>query len=217
MGIRIHKILGYGLTNVKSESYRIQDKRFNPNGIFGLDWEAREEKYTIKGFQTWLEKKLESTDLQWDEKADIQWQLKSLKEPKFYCLENLLIWNSDYGLSKVFCVIPSMHYGQWHRYDDSIDYHEETNSHRNQVNRCKKLKSIFPYSIYCDTRTGERKSFDLCLAFLSPHCDQEYYAQKLGFKSVKECRKYLKPSAPYSVRHLVEYCDIFSNPKTVLS
>lgn len=43
MGIRIHKILGYGLTNVKSESYRIQDKRFNPNGIFGLDWEARED------------------------------------------------------------------------------------------------------------------------------------------------------------------------------
>lgn len=54
MGIRIHKALGYGLTNIKTRSSKrrisITDTRFDPLGWFFSDYEDREDIWSLDGF-----------------------------------------------------------------------------------------------------------------------------------------------------------------------
>ena len=51
MGIRIHKVMGYGLTNVVCKKEKIVDPRFNPQGYLRSDSERQEEKWTFEKFK----------------------------------------------------------------------------------------------------------------------------------------------------------------------
>ena len=54
MGIRVHKALGWGLTDVKSREGAICDKRFSTYSILKGDYEKREEEFTYEKYLKWL-------------------------------------------------------------------------------------------------------------------------------------------------------------------
>jgi hypothetical protein len=121
----------------------------------------------------------------------------------------------------------------WRRYDDPIDYTEETQVFT-QVNRVISLsRGLYPWDFsYMDSRTGvvletEKRGQFIFLRELrkvsqeDPEKSQEFsevrrqLVEKLGFSSEEECEKFTVPIVPESVQYFCEFGKIFTDPLTV--
>lgn len=54
MGIRVHKMLGWGLTDVEVDGYRVTDQRINPKGIVADRWADDGRKWTTDDLLAWM-------------------------------------------------------------------------------------------------------------------------------------------------------------------
>ncbi len=218
MGIRVRKVLGYGLTDVKCKKNKIVDLRFNQNGFLCVDCEEREERWTLKKYIEWLENKAPAKD-DYNRKMNLVYAEEALKSKRdFY---DVLIHETEYGNPKIFCAIPFSKYKNWRRYDDDIDYIEESYLRKNkQINWAKKINGCpYPYIDFWDNRTG--RSVDAGLACLiyrsinSKRYPDHDIAEKLGFETRQECLDHLRPAPPYELITILEYCEIFSSPEVI--
>lgn len=148
MGIRIHKMLGYGLTDVRYEKYSMSDPRINL-----LDWESEQAEKTVADLLPFMEQR----DADYFLLGAMVNTDKSIK-PDMKLRDRCVVWNSEYGMGNVLCLIPPSCLRSWYRYDNILDYAEETYvPGREQHNYVKVLDSaIYPFIEYWDTRTGER-------------------------------------------------------------
>lgn len=221
MGIRVHKVLGYGLTDVVCESYRISDPRINPESKFVNDdlWDLEVEDY-----RDWLKEKSEGGR---DDLGNMDyWIMKERLEDsrgRKYSMSDSFVHQAEYGLDNVILLSPVTH-TDWRRFDDSIDYVEETYMRERgetQIDRVNVLPhGIYPYSsIYMDCRTGERLK--------DPHetlwrrrffhegitdSDRDGIAKVLGFENFEEANKVIAPIVPREIRDLAEYGELFLDP-----
>lgn len=156
MGIRIHKCLGYGISDLKADNnYRIDDPRIR----FEKFKELREKWYELKvqQLQEWavaekdkivaIYSKYEHPNLEMDD-FEYTWFLHDFKEraDQFSAYESL-VWQAEYGLPNVMLFVPPFH-KRWHRYDDTLDYCEETATRDDTQNRTISLTEkcgIYPY------------------------------------------------------------------------
>ena len=163
MGIRIHKVLGYGVDNLKhgKKGWDIEDPRIDAKKFQELHDEAYETG--VPEIIKWLKK--EKNDLVGFYKK--HHPSKVVEDKKYYDLDYTMflrgiedhadkkeisdfggsvIHDGEYGLPNVLMFVPPT-CPDWRRYDDAIDYHEET-GRGGQANWCKVLKSsgIFPWS-----------------------------------------------------------------------
>ena len=155
MGIRIHKVLGYGLTNIGIENGIINDPRFSASSVIAGDFEARED-YTNEGFLKFIEdkKKLYNPE---SRTYDFAWLNSYLKDNlNKIDFTRLFIHDAEYGLGNVFCCVPLMLFDQWYRYDDTIDYFESTCVKTpRQANHVDVIKEpLYPFLGFCDSRDG---------------------------------------------------------------
>lgn len=230
MGIRIHKMLGYALTDVVDGDPRI-------------NWDSKIFQYHSEGREV-LEEFLEFSDriskpysLSGIDKSMITSQLAAIdageKIPwnEKYDVQNSFAWGtSDGGLNNVFCIKP-VTCADWYRFDDIMDYVEENYIHspggvQDRVNVIP--HGHYPYSgIYMDKRTGERiKGYDInawVRAWTNlPAKEQKKimktdpslfddFSSGFGMTHV-EAVENVAPFVPEDVRNVADFMDVFTSP-----
>lgn len=254
MGIRVHKELGYGLVDLKVENFRIVDERINPEGILGEHgdrWESEawsREKYLEYLEQLAYHPREKSTSnmelLNQGKKLppyiemfgeDANWDLNNLETNPGWSPIDSVVHQAEFGLPNVLLIIPPCEEKEWRRYDDPIDYVEETQL-QVQVNRVVVLKQgLYPWDgLRMDSRsgkvfTGEEhqtltlfRRLTLSLKAEPPGEDEEKVArllqsiaEKLGFANREECEQFIAPVVPKSVQYLCQFAKIFRDWKTV--
>lgn len=222
MGIRVHKVLGYGLTDVKVRKYQIADGRINRKSPL-LDWNS---KATFDDYLDWLEQQpKDPMHFNMD-----TWFLHERKEPNFNLREltgetsprGLVHWGSEYMEKNVLLVRP-LTCKDWNRHDDPIDYIEEAHKYQNTpsgvVNWYREIpEGIFPYSSsWMNARTGDRVRDGITLWRIM-HWDgwDKFYdldkaAVDAGFIDAEDVKQNFVPVVPNEIRDLCEWGELFTN------
>ncbi|MFM9452533.1 hypothetical protein [Streptomyces europaeiscabiei] len=217
MGIRLNKVIGYGLTDVASLDGRIADPRIN-NGspwIYGQDPE--------QSYADWLKDRLTGDDT---DDLEIQLELAMLEARGGAAdAHRACAWErKDYRRGGALLVRP-VGYTNWHRYGDVIDTEEEYARHGAMVSRTLTLPDgIFPFSgLWMDARTGEQLK--------EPHASiwqrvarqpdgtrdrdraLDLMAKTLCFQDRAEAARSIVPFVPPEVRRICEWAQLFSSPE----
>jgi hypothetical protein len=203
MGIRIHKVLGYGLVDFKFENWKFVDERFNDIQPFIYD--ENPESWNISNYIKWL-KKFDTFDAKFE-------SISLKEEPSTENLADCFVHKGEYGDPNIFVIMPPVFRKQWRRYDDIIDYYGETQC----VNWHKVLyDGIQPYTgNFIDNRSGKEVVDGIAYFTFRNKKFKDELAKKLGFKDSRECDKYLTPKIPECVKYLCEYCNLFKDKSTV--
>lgn len=211
MGIRIHKVLGYGLPKCKyGKDPRVKNKDlFSGEGI----------RDVMSTFLKFLKiKEVDAVD-SFNIKLTIG-RLSDLK--KTYDMYNCIHYNY-YNLESKSpngpMVISLPHNENHRRYDDDIDYCECID----QADSVKIIPhGIYPYSgTYIDSRTGQRLTItDLDVGYwrVNEITSQNFEGCKdksWNFKTYKEFKKYTTPMIPPEIELFCECFDFFVDPLTV--
>lgn len=228
MGIRIHKILGYGLTDVVAdeENWDLRnDPRFDPDGwLFSHD----ENEFHHEGFTTHIKEKIETTDEDDHDRFSLRMLLHTLNETKkqdFYCGDGV-IHDMEYGDSNVIIFVPPGH-GDWQRYDSILDYYDPTNLDEDggiansviNINR-----PLWPYESYVNIKTMPPKRltgcrFELYTSMRSlgieKYLDPEKAFAELGVDNEEEFNKFIVPIIPIELIELIKYLKIFKNEEDI--
>jgi len=225
MGIRIHKRLGYGLTNVKAKDYTILDKRFNlQDGYFSN--RDDEDTYSIEGFTQHLEAAYER-DKKKQGSSMLAFDVHELKDRKgtkrYVSLCDLICHEGEFGLPRV--VMFSCLNKGWSRWDDIIDYVEETE--KGQKNKVKVLnRPIYPHEFWMHKDTGEQ-NFEFegktqpyhyirrAIEMGWDKYDWDKLKEVAGIGSLEEAKEKVVPGVPEFIVELCKYLKVFNDEKTV--
>lgn len=197
MGVRIHKVLGYGLSNLSLDDPRIDISLFK---------KKRNQAYEItpRRFMTWLKKKWDNIlEIESDELKKSLEEVKSFSQIELWMLKEYFKNHRDWTLGDciickdnvlLFVPLTAAHNGicGWKRYDDIIDYMEETNDYKSE-NHIVNLTctGIFPYEglmiRYRDPEINTWKDYEFFLN-LSGRCGIFY--DGIGFPNKMPGREY---------------------------
>lgn len=230
MGIRIHKSIGYALTDViyDDDNWTVEnDGRFNPNGWMMLDYEEREYRFTTTGFRKHIEALL--PDNKEDRNHDhfefiLLMQLMDAGDVKE--LYDYIIYDMEYGAGNVLLLIPPGH-NDWTRYDNIIDYYDPANREDDggiiesiiPVNR-----PIWPYDSYNNLKTMPPKvltNFQHQLyntvkqRGLEKYTDQQKILKELGLDTPEELKTHIAPVVPLALVEMLKYVKMFKDEKTI--
>jgi hypothetical protein len=226
MGIRIHKMIGYALTDVKVDQYEIVDKRFNLDVIKRLKGEA-EPELNLKGYYKWVKKEVSllTKPENYSDGRTLELQITNNLKGKAGDIYHHIIHDAEYGHPNVFCIIP-LESADWNRHDDFLDYMEETTKSRKSLEPYFKVfkNGIWPYNgIYMNKKTGERltvkeeAAYNYLQRFKNVAFDKDKPIKELGDMTYRQVESLYKPMVPYSIRNFCEYLKIFKKPETVFS
>lgn len=149
MGIRIKKVLGYGLSDIQTKDYKIVDDRFV---------EGAEEKIyeaDINGFLEWLvENEEEATEIietilpkrKLTHRLDLTllYALNDYKKGDKRKWASYPFYDCEYGDPTVMVVAP-IECPDWVRYDNVMDYYEAGAEQEISVNWLDRFCGIYPF------------------------------------------------------------------------
>ena len=197
MGIRVHKLVGYGLTDVKTRKHRIADDRFNPDG-FATARDISEEDFDARWSEEGYKQFLRRLDLVGYDKLVRDNELNNNTPWSIY---RAFIHQGEFGLPNVAVIIPPSLLKSWFRYDDIVDWVEETAAHE-QMSRVVEISGgIYPYTARVDAATRCVYTSEVDVLVLG---DQD-----------PEAFNRLRPEIPPGVRWLASYLELFRDPATV--
>lgn len=226
MGIRIHRILGFGLTDVKSKGTRIADPRFDMESA-ALRHEY-EDQFSRKNFIKFL--KSEQKQLSEHNRLFLNLALDQIGKNKRFDPLRCLVHDGEYGLRRVFVsVIPSS-FDSHYRYDDMLDYYMDERK-SGPCNHVKLLHgNIYPYCAYIDSRTGEQVPDELAFPFIRLVNDVDKKDRRYSDAAGEMCdlfRKrldenfdpfhHLAPEKPIDLICLLKFCKVFVEDATIWS
>ncbi len=229
MGTRINKVLGYGLTDVKTTGKyddMIDDPRINPKGYYALYGE-REETFTDEGFDAYLDAHKEHPD---DIENDLS-VLRHLREREEaerkhnsrLKISNRLIYDSEFGMPNVMVFQPPVFGSDWSHYDDVIDYYDpqqRTKDGGSGVGYTMIDRALYPFESFCDHRENPPallKGNDwhwYIDAKNSPNM-VEYALKELGFETEEEMHQNINPMIPKELIALLKYCKVFTKDEYI--
>lgn len=226
MGIRIKKMLGYGLTDLQcTDRGAIIDHRINMDSTFVaysdfskrtnptdyLDWLLDGNSVAEHGtMDTWLAKRYEKEG--------------SLPDG-FYndWYSHIVHGGGDYGQDNVLCIRP-LSARDWYRNDDIIDY-TEADFAKDWAGDVRVLDTgIYPYTPdFMDAVTGEHiKWDDLQLWTLAKNDESERpvermdeLAQLAGYKDHNEALSRVVPNIPDTVRDMCIFGKLFTDDRYI--
>lgn len=212
MGIRIHKVLGFGLTDVavNRDLETIEDKRLNS---YKAPWY---QNIDIEAFYKWWMKNEENDQ----NKFYAELYLKDLKEGVIQSSTRRFgFYEDEGGLDNVLLFVAPSSMDEWYRYDNAIDYYEADGMEPKvqEIDR-----AIFPWEGYWDVSVTPPKRLD---------GDQlrsvMYYNQLIrdGMFDLAEKIKYkitddidisnVRPIIPPEIVALVKYLDVFTEERYI--
>lgn len=232
MGIRIHKVIGYGLTDVQTEGkYNeiLTDPRINPKGYFG----DCEERYTNEGFLEYVKELVANGEDEPSPYDDLKILVSLMTQhladenSRFGRKEmyNRLIYDSEYGEPNVMVFQPPVFGYEWSRYDDMIDYYEEV--HRGKdggiINGYTMLdRSLYPYEGWCDYRemppkriTGDEWHWFNDSRNSSNPAFADMAMEIMNFDSVEEMYANVHPMIPKELVVMLKYCEVFTKDEYI--
>lgn len=215
MGLRIVKMMGYGLTDVKSSKEVIADPRINSNSVL-LNWNDSNvpKRWQVINYRKWLIEKSEDKDV--IVKAEYLIESNWIKDHNGD-INRCLIWKPECN-KKILCLMPMSSTDQWFRYDDPIDYYEENGTPRNKVKILP--HGIFPYTgFFIHKQTKQAIESQLASAYfrLEKNLKKErlLFAKLMKFESLQDCEDNLISDIPNPLKMLCEYTRLFNDPDTV--
>lgn len=213
MGIRVKKVVGYGLTDLNWPD----DARLNPEGFLCCkDQDRREDHWTAEGYRKFLTKHCGTKIYQPGRDLPTQdlifFELhRGEKRVGYWGPWESIIHDAEFGLSSVLVVIPFCmsirgEGGRWKRYDDIIDYCEETGAHE-QARRVLPLRQgIHPWDADWEDADGRTVS------------GWEVSSRHDGFSRwTQEGYRHVRPFVPAEVRALCAYLELFKTPDVAKS
>lgn len=152
MGIRIHKALGWGLSDVQPGT----DPRVN--------WGAEPFRYEGRAgaeYAAWVEENSCARQPDAPYWFTLDRALLSSRSPEAERFRAARVWESvtyspEYGMPEVLVIRPFTQ-REWSRFDDAIDFAAESVDHPGAENRCQPVRGgIFPHTgLFMDAETGE--------------------------------------------------------------
>lgn len=228
MGIRVNKVLGYGIRDFKGFD---TDNRVSDSVLNRIE---NDDKYNSENFKQYVYDYLKKTD--WNEKyGNIIWNFyfneKCYKSDKkmnhfnntlincnsFDLLYKFMIYDDEYKSSILLFTNPLA--DGWKRHDDTIDYYEEDCCVDEKVKPIK--YGIYPYnSVYNDIRTGDRFQSNIVRAIeyiqdLSESNDTKVDAinnllENSSFKDYEEYKKYCNVVLPEVIVMYLDFIEFFN-------
>lgn len=206
MGIRIHLMMGYGLTDLEcKQDGRITDPRINPEGWLLASDDDKDDKYTMRKFRNQVGRELRASGSK--NNPDYSDNMIYLN----YCKDKVEIHeciqhDSEFGLPNVLCLIPPGLVPKWSRRDDTIDYYMSTSmepwvKHYEQGN-------FYPYHGIIDTETGERV-VEPTLSVINSVLRSE---SVLNSEQVK--KRYIH-EIPGNLKYFIKYTDLFTSDDVI--
>jgi hypothetical protein len=152
MGIRVHKAIGYGVTNLKHRCNKSGVRMSDPRINWDLFSSCGEKDCTWEEFLQWCLEHISEIYALYKNDTSLS---EELLPDEFHWLKrthkNIKLWSSfrhdsEFGLPGTLLIIPP-EMKDWFRYDDAIDWEEETRRHQ-QKSRVELLRpfGIYPYS-----------------------------------------------------------------------
>lgn len=235
MGIRIHRVLGYALTDLRldSKKEKVIDKRINLNCDVLND---RENIGSIDDFISYVNAnrapKSQDSGVQF-----LEIQLKNQPETVAKELGLCVLQDTEFGMGNVICIIPPSEFTNWRRYDDIIDY--MMSAHESPDGGIKDTivtldKGIWPWEGYINRSNGERVDISSYFVYnrLADGLSKGGYqvseipkvkgsldkiSKKMGFKSFRDAEKNLTPTITSEVIWLCRYLNLFNDENTAFT
>lgn len=224
MGIRIKKVLGYGLV---IEPGREEE-------ILNLDaLQDRFEKLPLSGFRQFLQARYSYTqdsllrmmmNEEDDENLNLGWQCIHPAQDEY-----------TPGSSLHLAIIPPSMVDEWRHNDDPIDYYETISSHSGTDNPMSPAikfldHGIYPFGdYYRNVKTGQsittskRRDIKDLSSILTddeegnPDAHIQKLYREIGVANHEEFETLIQPGVPEEVKYFAEYAKLFKEPETVNS
>jgi len=222
MGIRIHKMIGYGLQDIANEDYEITDSRINPDGWLG---ERDEDKFNLEGFSNHINETLATMDEDHIDHFSLMLLQRTLKDMREYEFYHSVFYDSEYGNPNVLLFIPPG-CKHWSRYDDMIDYYDPVNSNDDGiVNSVIPInRTLYPYESWINIKemppkriVGEEwQALYFYRNMVRENQDlRNKLARDLGLENEEEIKTYIVPIIPVELVELIKYLKIFTNERHI--
>jgi len=232
MGIRIHKVLGYGLTDVafNRDSWSLEDDPRFYKDSFLFNENDYTDKYTIEGFIKYLVERVEvmgDDDLSRFELRLLIRQLEDPEEKRKYYFFDSINYDMEMGLDGVMCFVPPSQYKEWVRYDNTIDYYDPVN--RSDDGGIKESvimidRALYPWESYVNIKempptrlTGTKLPHFYSLKNLGFDniVDTPGLYESFGVANNEEFRTLIVPAVPLELVELLKYLKIFNKEEDI--
>lgn len=226
MGIRVTKVLGYGLTDVKTRKWKIADGRINTKSPL-LNWDS---PVKLDDYIDWLEAKYDENKIEGGFNID-RWYVKESREEGFkwhdktgVATPNELVHHGTEYMEKNILLVRPLFCNDWERYDNIIDYIEENHKYRDTdtgaVNWYREIpEGIYPWSgSFMHAKTGEpiKNGIDLWRYLTWPSFKNlvilDDIAESYGFVDEADIRENFVATVPEAVKDLCEWGKLFKDP-----
>lgn len=223
MGMRINKMIGYGLTDVATEGYKIADPRINADSFLLTGIEEPDAGHP--SYDQWLKQQTTGDEMA---DLDILMELASLESVGAEDAYSTVVHKSEYGMPNVLLVRP-VGFPDWHRHADPIDWEERViqgATLKNSVDRT--LGGIHPWAgLHMDIRSGEKITGTLVnswrrVANNPSEADEsrkpllDRLAMGLGYQDHAEAERFIAPWVPDEIRRVCAWGELFTSPEVYL-
>lgn len=234
MGIRLHKVIGYGLADLKVEKKKIADPRVTDTHVTNDNLHEDEDKSSITAYGKWLKKHVEA-GVEDPENEDLdhieRWIARTKKSERYTddwygtVVKSFPEVDNSWWSEGVICITPLTYRKEWQHYDDSIDYalnqERSVKSRGHGTEQSVRVLRLNPFPFegrYRDLRTGEElESFKAgrihSLARRGETSEADTAANHLfGFENYADFDANTNILVPESVRTLAAWMDLFTDP-----
>lgn len=231
MGIRLKKVLGYGLTDLVSDNCRIADPRVRVDDDEFEDILNKKVSEYAEFIDARIDElKTEQEGLEGDEKWAIRSREMDLSlvrmglndENKKERLYNLITYSPEYGLDNVLVFTPAG-MSDWKRSGDSIDYAELIGVENYQEDTVKICEGgLYPWeSLWIDKRDSRvinpykavslRRDQDFDLGTNAKNIAwKDSIAKSCGFNSFPEAKANMIPGVPEAIKTFNDFTGILT-------
>lgn len=244
MGLRLNKVLGWGLDDLEVNDDRINWNRLrNRYEVDLIEYYAyilelydfeKQKDFTEQDITLGMEireipeafnREKKFKDLK--EKELIRWG--DFRRPQLPDLHKTTIYDDEGGLESVIVFTPLREVDNWRRYADPIDYavHElEVEGGQDYIEPYADRLSTAPWpydATWVDTRTQEpikHENLRIWRWITEESEDEEAregVSQRALEMSYNEALRYIRPKVPEEIVRITNFLQIFKDPKTVLS
>jgi len=230
MGIRIHKVLGYGLTNVIANKDRWDygdDPRFDKTGFLFNEFDGG---FTVEGFKQHLMACVYAMDDDDLDRFELRMLIRNLEDPdkKYkFDLYDSIKHDMEMGMDNVICFVPPSQFRSWVRYDDTLDYYDPTNRSDDggiKESLVKIDRALYPWEWYMNIKelpptrlTSTQYSHYNSLRNHGFDKLVETYSlyESMGIDNKEELTTMIVPIIPLELVELLKYLKIFVDERCI--